>query len=234
VISTDRLKDKFYKSDEHPYRMYERLIAEVLRAGDTLLDAGCGRSAPVLRKFLGRAAFLLGIDLEDGRHDLGRIRYVKGNILNIPIQENAVDVVISRSVLEHLERPRQAFEEIARVLKPGGHFIFLVPNLTDYGSILSLLIPNKFHPWIVSRTEGRAGQDVFLTYYRANTPSAIRRLGKETGFTVNQLSWLGQYPSYFMFSRPLFLVATAYEKLTGRCRWLRFLRGWLLVDLLKM
>ena len=46
--------------------------------------------------------------------------------------------------------------------------------------------------------------------------------------------YLGQYPSYFMFNGPLFLLATGYEKLIGKVRALNFLQGWIFVTLRKL
>ena len=95
------------------------------------------------------------------------------------------------------------------------------------------MIPNRFHPWIVSKTEGRAEQDVFPIAYRTNTRRAVARWTRQTGFEIVRLDYLGQYPAYFMFKGFLFLLATGYEKLIDRIPALHFLRGWLLATLRK-
>ena len=74
-------------------------------------------------------------------------------LIAIPLEENCVDVMMASSVMEHVTDPARVYGEIYRVLKPGGHFIFLTANLLDYASIIAKLIPNRFHPWIVSKTE---------------------------------------------------------------------------------
>ena len=103
----------------------------------------------------------------------------------------------------------------------------------DYVSFISKLIPNKFHPWIVARTTGRAEEDTFPTYYKSNTYRAIKRLSKESGFELTASRYLGQYPAYFMFNPVLLLPAIGYEKLVNKFNSLRYLRGWLLVILRK-
>ena len=232
--TTEKLKNRYYKSQQHPYQLYEQKIAFVLRDNDVLLDAGCGRTAPVLRKFSGKAGKLIGVDLEEHDAELPGVEYIKSDIGNIStVSDSSVDLVISRAVLEHVENPDAVFAEINRVLKPGGNFVFLVPNLYDYASILSLLIPNRYHGWIVSKTEGRKTEDVFPAYYRANTYSAINKLTQRTGFQIMDFQHVGQYPSYFMFNSLLFLLATAYEKITSKFEFLRFLRGWLLIHIQK-
>ncbi|WNM63975.1 class I SAM-dependent methyltransferase [Candidatus Nitrospira neomarina] len=234
MLTTDDLRKKYFNSEDHPYRKYENKIVSVLRSDDTILDAGCGRTAPILRKFVGKAKILIGVDLEDSTEPLPGIRYCKGDISSIKVPDNSIDVVISRAVLEHVIDPNAVFEEINRILKPSGRFIFLVPNLGDYVAILSLLIPNKFHKYIVSKTEGRAMEDVFPAYYKANTYSSIQKLCKSHGFEIVEFQWLGQYPASFMFSSVLFMIATLYEKIISKYECLGFLRGWLLVELKKI
>lgn len=233
MLSSEVLKKKYFKSSEHPYRKYESKIESILNDSDTILDAGCGRTAPILRKFSGKAQTLIGVDLEDPKEDIGEVKYIKGDIASIDIPENSVDLVISRAVLEHVSDPDSVFKEINRVLKPGGSFIFLAPNLGDYVSLISKIIPNKFHKQIVSKVEGRKMDDVFPAYYKANTYSSIKKLSRKNGFEIVEFQYLGQYPAMFMFNSLLFMLATIYEKIISRFGPLGFLRGWLLVQLKK-
>ena len=233
MISTNQLQMKFFPPWEHPYRKYEQLIEATLRETDVILDAGCGRTAPILKKFRHKAGQLIGVDLEEPMGDMKGVKYIKGDISSIDLPDNSVDVVISRAVLEHIRHPDPVFKEINRVLKSGGRFIFLVPNLGDYVSIISKIVPNKFHQKIVSKTEGRDQTDVFQAYYKANTYASINRIGGRNGFIIERFHYIGQYPSAFMFNRFLFLLATIYEKVISRFDVLKFLRGWLLVELKK-
>jgi len=59
----ERLQARYFRKEDHPYRVFEREVARLLRPSHTLLDAGCGSGAPVLSKFVGKAARLVGIDL---------------------------------------------------------------------------------------------------------------------------------------------------------------------------
>jgi SAM-dependent methyltransferase len=141
--------------------------------------------------------------------------------------------MMARSDMEHVTDPAQVYGEAYRVLKPGGVFVFLTANLWDYASIIAAVIPNRFHPWIVSKTEGREEHDVFPVAYRTNTRGSVARWAKHAGFEVASFRYLGQYPAYFMFNGLLFFLATGYEKLIRKISPLNFLQGWIFVTLRK-
>lgn len=231
---TEKLCRRWFASWVHPYRTYEKMILLHLPADCVLLDAGCGRSVPVLQNLLGKVKMLIGIDLEvpDGRLPKA-VHYIRGDVQRYPLRDASVDVVISRAVLEHVCEPDLMFKETYRVLKPEGRFIFLVPNRYDYVSILSRFLPSSLQKALVSKLEGRQPEDVFPAYYRANSYLSIARLCKKHGLTLEKFFYLGQYPAMFMFNPLLFLLASAYEKVINRIHWLRFFRGWLLVVLRK-
>jgi len=235
MTRTERIKARYFDEEDHPYRHLERAIEARLRPGFTVLEAGCGRRAEVLSKFRGRAARLIGVDpvefqLEEGLED---IELVRGDIANTSLPSNSVDLCISRALMEHLPEPRAAFAEIHRVLKPGGHYVYLVPNLGDYGSLVALFTPNGLHPRIVKLVEGRDVQDTFPAYFRCSTRGSIQKYADSTGLELVSCEYLGQYPAYLQFNSYLFQLATYYEKLISKVDALRFLRGWLLVDLRK-
>ena len=227
-----RLKDKHFTQD-HPYQIFEREVEAYLDPAHTLLDAGCGRTAPILAKYRGKARRLIGVDLVEFDPGVEGLELYHCDLGAIPLEDGCVDVMMARSVMEHVTDPARVYSEIYRVLKPGGHFIFLTANLWDYASIIAALVPNRFHPWIVSKTEGRAEHDVFPVAYRTNTRGAVNKWARHAGFEIVSFRYLGQYPSYFMFNGFLFLLATGYEKLIDKVSALNFLQGWIFVTLRK-
>jgi ubiquinone/menaquinone biosynthesis C-methylase UbiE len=231
--SIKRLRERYFGSDEHPYRTLEAEIARRLRPEHTLLDAGCGRTAPVLRKYLGSARRLVGIDLVEFTEPIDGIELYRGDVSRTQLPDRSVDLVYSRSVMEHVDDPDAVFAESHRILAPGGHWIFLTANKWDYASIIARMIPNRLHPMIVRRVEGRAEEDTFPTRYRVNDRRTIERLAQRHGFAVAGFAYLGQYPNYFMFSPLLFRIAAQYELLLRRHPSLHWLRGWILAVLQK-
>lgn len=229
------VKQRLFPSETHPYRHFERAIQEHLPPNATILDAGCGRSLELFDRFGKQASLFIGIDCynpEPYGEDSKRI-FVCGDVSHLAFKDNTFDLVVARSVIEHLEAPAGFYSEVRRVLKPGGFCIVLTPNLGDYSALISKLIPNAWHPWIVQRTEGRPTEDTFPTYYKSNTMRRISSLARNAGLTIYSNQYLGQYPCYLMFSLPVFLIGAAYEKIISRFHCLRFLRGWLLVVLRK-
>ena len=230
---TAELCERWFGSDAHPYRVLESRVAASLGPDSTLLDAGCGRTAPVLSKFRGRAGRLVGIDLVDFTQPVDGCDLYQRDLANTRLPDASVDVVYSRSVFEHLDNPAAVLEEFDRILKPGGRCLVLTASLWDYATIIARLVPNRLHPKIVAQTEGRAPEDVFPTRYRCNTRGAVQKCASAAGLKVDSFEYLGQYPAYFLFSPTLFTIASGYEKLIRRFRPLHPLLGWILFSLRK-
>lgn len=55
-----------------------------------------------------------------------------GDIHNLPFKDNSVEAIFCSSVIEHVENPIRAVEEIYRVLKPGGYAYFYAPFIFYY------------------------------------------------------------------------------------------------------
>jgi SAM-dependent methyltransferase len=229
----DRLNEKYFGDAIHPYAILEALVRRCVAPDNTLLDAGCGHGAPVLRKFVGAAKELIGVDLVDFDHQIPGITLLKRDLADTQLPDGSVDVIMSRSVMEHIADPVAMYGEMSRLLRPNGYFIFLTGNLWDYSGIIAKLVPNRYHPWVVARTQGRDERDTFPVQYKTNTRRAVTKYATDAGLAVVSFDYLGQYPAYFLFNGPLFLLATGYEKLINRYSMLHFLKGWILVVLRK-
>jgi SAM-dependent methyltransferase len=105
-----------------------------LRAGQTVLDLGCGAGLDVFvaRNEIGPEGWVIGVDMTADMIAKARENTIKlgfenvdfrlGEIENLPVRSDSVDVVISNCVLNLVPDKQRAFAEIHRVLKPGGHF----------------------------------------------------------------------------------------------------------------
>jgi SAM-dependent methyltransferase len=229
-----RLRQRYYSGVPHPNTLFEQRVDALLGSGGkTLLDAGCGRTVPVLRKYLGRAGRLIGVELVEFTDVPPGIETHNADLGALPVESGSVDLVMSRSVFEHLTEPEKVYAELARVLKPGGRIVFLTANMWDYGTQVARLVPNGYHAKVVKHVEGRPEEDTFPTAYKTNTRKAVARLAAGSGLQIEAFEYLSQYPNYFLFNGPLFALGTAYEKLISRFDALKFLRGWIMVTLVK-
>lgn len=103
-----------------------------VRAEDTVLDIGCGYG-----EFLNhvRCQRRIGIDLNpDSREALeAGIEFHSGDVRNLSfLDDESVDVAFTSNLMEHLPTKvdvETMVREARRVLRPGGHFIALGPNL---------------------------------------------------------------------------------------------------------
>jgi len=105
-----------------------------IKKGDTILDlgSGAGNDIFVARSVAGENATLIGVDFTPEMIAKANINKMKvgfdnvefrlGDIEDMPVDSNSVDVVISNCVLNLVPDKTRAFSEILRVLKPGGHF----------------------------------------------------------------------------------------------------------------
>ena len=230
---SERLQRRYYSSEQHPYRLFERHVESMFSSSTVLLDAGCGRTVPVLRKYLGRVARLIGVEIVDFTDVPPGIESFQTDLAHIPLPDGSVDLIMSRSVFEHLADPEDVYKEFARILRPGGAVVFLTANMWDYGTLVARLVPNRFHARIIKRVEGRNEEDTFPTQYKTNTRSEVNRLAASAGLKVESFDYLSQYPNYLMFNGVLFFLGMCYEKVISRFDFLRFLRGWIMVTLRK-
>lgn len=132
----------------------------------------------------------------------------------IPYPDASFDLVFADNVLEHLADPVSVFHQVERVLRPGGRFLFKTPNRTHYMPLISRLTPHSFHRY-VNRKRGRAQDDTFPTYYRANSRSDIARIAAASGFEVESVELIEGRPEYLRIFAATYLAGFAYERLVN-------------------
>jgi len=210
------LFQKYYAGRKFSDALYRDMIRKYLRPGHRLLDAGCGRYLKFCKE-LSSTARVVGMDLETKLETDNQSAPfgVRGDLGKIPFASDTFDIVISRSVVEHLEVPEQVFREFCRVLRPGGTLIVITPNKYDYVSVIAAVTPYWVHRALVSRLFRHTADDVYPTLYRANSLSSIRKALTSSGFVEKELGAINHYPAYLMFSPILFRLGVLYERLTS-------------------
>ncbi|MGW0310850.1 class I SAM-dependent methyltransferase [Streptomyces flavidovirens] len=109
---------------------YAAAVADLgLRAGDAVLDAGCGtgRALPFLRDAVGPGGSVLGADItpamleaavQAGRHRAAQL--LIADVARLPVRTGALDAVFAAGLISHLPRPAENLRELARTVRPGG------------------------------------------------------------------------------------------------------------------
>lgn len=119
-----------------PFRLREEYIRKNIPPNALVLDVGAGRGVFDF-KLVGLGYRVLGLEyiqsmvtrgnaeIKERKVNSEKIRFVEGDVRDIPFADSGFDAVIDTGLSQHLEDGdvAQAISEIARVLKPGGYLI---------------------------------------------------------------------------------------------------------------
>ena len=115
--------------DEDERALLDRIVAG-LDDGARLLDAGCGDGTAVAGPAADLGCEAIGLDLSAGQLELASEyrpdeAFVQGDLTRLPFPSDAFDAVCSLHAIIHVPREehRAIFEELARVLAPGGQLL---------------------------------------------------------------------------------------------------------------
>jgi SAM-dependent methyltransferase len=192
-----------------------RSILGHLSPQSVILDLGAGAGVVTHMNFRGLAARVCGVDVDarvvsNPMLDEGKV----GDAERIPYDDTQFDLVFADNVLEHLQNPAGVFKEVARVLKPGGVFIFKTPNRHHYMAMVSRLTPHRFHQ-IYNSWRGREEADTFPTHYRANTRGDVTRLAQNASLLPESVSCIEGRPEYLRLTAATYIVGAIYERIVN-------------------
>ena len=120
------------KSD-YPFLLAKRLMkVHSIKPGSTLVDLGAGRGEVTIG-FAKSGIKVYAVDRDETyRLEMEKegIKFISHDIGSgpLPFQDNSIDIVYSKSFLEHLINPEPILEECFRILKPNGKMLHLVPD----------------------------------------------------------------------------------------------------------
>lgn len=174
---------------------YEQALRQLVGPDVRWLDLGCGHQVlPPWRQeserlLVEQARLVVGADRDSPAMRSHRSLRLKvcADIRCLPFASASFDLVTANMVVEHLDAPERQFSEIARVLAPGGAFLFHTGNIFGYYILCSRLLPEVAKERLALWLQGRAAADVYPTFYRANSQTQIQQLAGAAGLDLTEL-----------------------------------------------
>ena len=194
----------------------EAMVRSHVTSTSRVLDLGCGRGG-VVELIWREVKFAAGIDPDTpslATHRAAGMPVVRGVGENLPFVDSSFDIMVCLWVLEHLRDPATTLREVRRVLAPGGHFVFVTPNMRN-----PLMLANRIgkalpalQRRLVPHFYGRVEADTFPVQYRANTVEAIRSHAAAAGLDVYHLRVVPD-PTYLAVNSFMFRASVMSERL---------------------
>lgn len=199
------------------FEAYEDIVISRLQDPQVHLvaDMGAGNYTPWSdRRPQQRQLELIGVDISEEAMERNAAldKKVVANITEkLPFEDGEVDLITSRSVLEHLEDVQGFVTEANRVLRDGGHTAHLFTGGFAWFALLNRLLNNRLAKRLLyllhpdSRLKGG-----FPTHYDRCNYTAIRLVFKRSGFDILDIR-VAYGTNYTFFFVPLFLLVSIYE-----------------------
>jgi len=217
------------------HAMWTERVTKLLnaRAGQFVVDAGGGKSClfAANRRQPGTRIVAVDISEEEMRSntDVDETR-VANVVEGLPFEAGEVDLLVSRSTIEHLEDVEAFMHNCRRVMKDGGHMVHALPCKFAPFALANRLLPHwltkrlllLFMPW----SDGILG---FRAYYDHCYPSDMARVIEASGFEVEQVIVSWYQARYFDFFFPLFALNVGYELIVRALRIRNLCAGFLIV-----
>ncbi len=207
------------------FNLYEEIVSRYLNSQPNRLvvDIGSGNVCPFAQNRDPRGnSRIIAVDVSEealrNNSDVDEKRVIDITS-ELPFEDEEVDMVVSRSVLEHLDNPGSFVIHSHRILKKNGHFIHLFPSKFAFFALINQMLPTSLSKKILySLFPESRGISGFPAFYNKCYYSAIKSMLEKSGFEIIDIHF-GYYQSgYFSFFFPLFLLSSLCEIL------LRFLR----------
>lgn len=219
--------------DEYSYYTYAQMLSRLVKPGVRWLEAGCGHQILENRlsaeegELVRQCRLAVGCDVFTNSLKRHRSleKVISCTVESLPFCDRSFDLVTLNMVAEHLPEPERAFSEIARVLDRGGVLLVHTPNASSYDVRLIQLgwkiFPRRLGLGMIRFLEQRDAEDVFPTFYRANTRTQLSDLARNSGLEQRELRAIEGRPLFY-FGAPLCVLEILFRrvlKAIGRQDW---------------
>ena len=197
------VKDEPSYSLDDAKASHDKIVSQILKwSGKNpkkSLDVGCG-FGDLIFAFAPKIEKAIGIDMDKGFIDVCELKkefygsknveFIHSKSEKIPFNNDSFDLVMSKTVLEHVEDVSEAIKEQARVTRLGGQVYVECPNYMwikegHYNSWMLPLMPKwLFRPWL--KIQGKNPE--FLNHIQYVTPRKIAKALEKNGLEVRNIS----------------------------------------------
>jgi SAM-dependent methyltransferase len=232
-----RLSTRFDRRQDHAlYARYDEQVAQALirlPAGAVVADVGGGRECSFADRVPGDHQLqIIAVDVSPDELAINTTATETraGDVSrHIPFADCEVDLLVSRTLLEHVADVRGAANEMKRVLKFGAETVHLLPCRYALFAVIARVVPfdlakRALHIMI---PESR-GVVEFEVYYDCGHPAALERVFKDAGFSEVQIECTWDQAGYFHAFFPAFLLVLLYQRVAEACR-IRLLASYAIV-----
>lgn len=199
--------------------LYDTIVVQYMnmKVNQTVVDIGGGRRCPFAKyRDPSQKANIIAVDIseEELEYNTDADETKVANVSQrLPFSAEEVDVIVSRMVLEHLEKLEGFVADAERTLKKGGHFIHLFPSKFAPFTLINQALPNVLAKKVLHFFSPRGAGTGFPSFYDTCFYTGICKLLKEYDFEIVEMH-LSYYQSrYFDFFVPLYLISALYEML---------------------
>ena len=205
----------------------------MLRPGSTIVDVGGGRTCSFADELKDpRSVYVVAVDVspeELAENTTADATYVADVTCRLPFADAEADMVVSRTVLEHVKNVERAAHEMQRVLRPGGQAIHLLPCRYALFALVARALPFWLAKSLLhSLIPNSRGVVEFDVHYDRCHPAAIECLFRDAGFHDVQVECTWDQAAYFQAFFPVFLLVLAYQRVAEALQ-LRVLASYLIV-----
>jgi SAM-dependent methyltransferase len=222
----NKIISRFDKSFKHRWTIFNETLSELQNSSHICLDIGCGEMSELSEDLDFKLKIGTDILFTQSSNPIG-FPFLQSDIYSLPFKNQSIDIILLRFVVEHIELPKDAFDEIYRVLKLTGTVLILTTNILSPIIFIPKIIPYKYRKKILLKIFKAGDEDIFPTYHRINSLKSVQKLNQlftvQDWYYVQDINWSRKSIFYF------FLIWHLFTKWTN----LKFLRSNFIVLLQK-
>lgn len=154
-----------------------------------VLEAGCGSLSKITFQ---HSINLTGIDISEKQLERNQTlkKKILGDLHSYDLGENIYDVIVCWDVLEHLDKPTMALDNMMRSLVPGGILLIKLPNVMSLKGLITKYTPHNLHvlyyKLVYKRPDaGKNDTGPFKSFLRyAISQKGFRKYAASRGFEI--------------------------------------------------